>query len=212
VKSGAPSAHRFSLPVMAIVMRLETPMVKRIVLIFLLLSPAAAWALYKPMRVLAPQLVASISCVSPTICLEDTARHDEAERLYKDALEFVGTSVAPVEQPPRVIFCSTETCFQAFGFTRSTGRTVGTLGIVISPRGWSPYYLCHEMIHHLQAERMGIYKQWRSPNWFKEGMAYSLSQDPRADLGEPLQHYRSQFEEWYRSTDKRQIWETAKTL
>ncbi len=187
-------------------------MLKRLFLIVLLLSPAAAWALYKPMRVLAPQFVAGVSCVSTTICLEDTARYDEAKCLYGNALEFVGTSVAAVEKPPRVIFCSSEDCFQAFGFNRSTARTVGISGIVISPRGWNQYYLRHEMIHHLQAERMGVYRQWRSPDWFKEGMAYSLSQDPRADLGEPLQHYRSKFEEWYRSTDKERLWETARNL
>ena len=68
------------------------------------------------------------------------------------------------------------------------------------------------MIHHLQAERMGVYRQWRSPDWFKEGMAYSLSQDPRPDLGEPLQENRSKFEEWYRSTDKDRIWEVAGSL
>ena len=187
-------------------------MLKRIFFVALLLSPVATWALYKPMRVLVPQLVSAISCVSSTICLEDTARYEEAKHLYGNALEFVGIAVAPVENPPRVIFCSTENCFQAFGFNKSTARTVGVSGIVISPRGWNKYYLRHELIHHLQAERMGLYRQWRSPDWFKEGMAYSLSQDPRTDLGDPLQLYRSRFEEWYQSTDKKWIWETAKNL
>lgn len=193
-------------------MRLDAPMLKRIIFAAILLSPAAAWALYKPMRVLAPQLVAGVSCVTDTICLEDTARYAEAKSLYTNALAFIDSSVASVEKPPRVTFCSTQACFQAFGFTKSTARTVGVSGIVISPRGWSQYYLRHEMIHHLQAERMGVYRQWRSPDWFKEGMAYSLSQDPRPDLGEPLQENRSKFEEWYRSTDKDRIWEVAGSL
>jgi hypothetical protein len=194
------------------VMLLEAPMLKRIIFATLLLSPAAAWALYKPVRVLAPQWVAGVSCVTETICLEDAARYAEAKGLYTNALDFIDSSVASIEAPPRVTFCSTETCFQAFGFNKSTARTVGVSGIVISPRGWSQYYLRHEMIHHLQAERMGVYRQWRSPDWFKEGMAYSLSQDPRTDLGEPLQGYRSRFEEWYRSIDKNRIWEAAKDL
>lgn len=187
-------------------------MLKRIIFTAILLSPAAAWALYKPMRVLAPQLVVGVSCITDTICLEDPARYAEAKSLYSDALAFVDSSVASIEKPPRVTFCSKQACFRAFGFNKSAARTVGASGIVISPRGWSQYYLRHEMIHHLQAERMGVYGQWRSPDWFKEGMAYSLSQDPRSDLGEPLQEYRSKFEEWYRSTDKDWIWKVAGSL
>jgi hypothetical protein len=187
-------------------------MLKRLLLIFLLLSPAAAWALYKPMRVLAPQFVSGVTCVTENICMEETARYWEAERLYKDALAFVESSVASVKNKPRIVFCSTESCFQAFGFKKSSAHTVGVSGIVISPRGWTQYYLRHEMIHHIQSERLGIYKQWRSPDWFKEGMAYSLSKDTRQNLSEPWQRYRAKFEEWYQAVGKERLWEEAKKL
>ena len=187
-------------------------MLKRLLLIFLLLSPAAAWALYKPMRVLAPQFVSGVSCVTATICMDDITRYREAEHLYNDALGFVESSVASVENRPRVVFCSTEACFQSFGFKKSSARTVGVSGIVISPRGWAQYYLRHEMIHHIQAERLGIYKQWRSPDWFKEGMAYSLSKDTRQKLSEPWQQYRARFNEWYQAVGKERLWEEAKDL
>ena len=68
------------------------------------------------------------------------------------------------------------------------------------------------MIHHVQAERLGIFTQWRSPAWFKEGMAYSLSQDPRSHLAKPLQQYRSDFEKWYQSVGKERLWEEAQKL
>lgn len=187
-------------------------MLKRLLLIVLLLSPAATWALYKPMRVLAPQLVAGVSCVTETICIDDTTRYGEAERLYNDALHFVDSSVSSIEKSPRVVFCSTEACFQSFGFSKPSASTVGVSGIIISPRGWTQYYLRHEMIHHIQAERLGLYKQWRSPGWFKEGMAYFLSEDPRTNLAEPFQQYRARFEEWYRSVGKERLWEEAKNL
>ena len=187
-------------------------MFKRIIIAVALLSPAVAWTLYKPVRVLAPRWVAGVSCVTETICVEDIGRHAEAMNLYRNALQFVDASIASIEKPPRVTFCSTETCFHAFGFNKSAARTVGVSGIVISPRGWSQYYLRHEMIHHLQAERLGVLGQWRSPDWFKEGMAYSMGQDPRADLGEPLQEYRSGFEEWYLSIPREQMWELARNL
>lgn len=187
-------------------------MLKHLFLIVLLFSPAAAWALYKPMRVLAPQLVAGISCTTKTICIDDATRYGEAERLYNDAVYFVASSVSSIEKSPRVIFCSTEDCFQSFGCNKSSARTVGAFGIVISPRGWNQYYLRHEMIHHLQTERLGVYRQWRSPDWFKEGMAYFLSEDPRRNLAEPFQQYRDSFDEWYRSVGKERLWEEAKNL
>jgi len=193
-------------------MRLEAPKLKRLFLVVLLFSPAVAWALYKPMRVLAPQLVMGVSCVSEVICTDDTTRLGEAERLYTEALQFVVSSVASVKKKPRIVYCTTEACFRAFGFTRSSAITVGVSGIVISPRGWDQDYLRHEMIHHIQAERMGVYRQWRSPEWFKEGMAYSLSADTRQNLAEPFQQYRAEFEEWYQSVGKDGLWEEAKNL
>ena len=187
-------------------------MLKRFFLIALLFGPAAAWAFYKPMRVLAPQLVAGVSCATETICIDDTTRYGEAERLYNSALHFVSASVASIEKRPRIIFCSTEACFRSFGFNKSSAHTVGVSGIVISPRAWNEYYLRHEMIHHIQAERLGVYTQWRSPDWFKEGMAYSLSEDSRTNLAAPLQRYRAKFAEWYLSTGKERLWEEAKNL
>jgi hypothetical protein len=186
--------------------------VKHILLFLLLLSPAAAWLLFKPVRVLAPQLVSGISCVTETICMEDSGRYDEADRLYSDALSFLETSVAPFEEWPRVIFCSTQTCFESYGFSKSSAHAVGDYGIVIGPQGWTPRYLRHEMIHHLQAERLGVYKQWRSPDWFIEGMAYSLSEDPRQNLAEPWQQYRARFEEWYQQVGKERLWHEAENL
>ena len=187
-------------------------MLKRLLLIFILLIPAVAWAVYKPVRIIAPQLVSGISCATETICIDDTTRYGEAERLYNDALRFVESSVASVEKRPRVVFCSTDACVQSFGLKKASARTVGLSGIVISPRGWTQYYLRHEMIHHIQAERLGIYKQWRSPDWFKEGMAYSLSKDPRQTLSDPWQQYRTRFEAWYQAVEKERLWEEVKNI
>ena len=77
---------------------------------------------------------------------------------------------------------------------------------VISPRGWKPYYLRHEMIHWIQAERLGFFKMYSEPEWFIEGMAYSLSQDPRPTLVEPFQGYRTKFQAWYAVGGKEHLW------
>jgi len=162
--------------------------------------------------VLAPELVSNISCNSSVICIDNESRLSEAKILYDEAIEFVTNSIGEIEKKPQIIFCSTESCFKSFGFNKSTANTVGTSGIVISPRGWSYYYIRHEIIHHLQSEKMGVITQWRSPKWFTEGMAYSLSKDPRKELKKPYQEYRKKFAAWYKKTGHNELWNASNEI
>ena len=187
-------------------------MVKRIFLIGVLVLPVAVWVIYKPMRVLAPTLVSGITCANDIVCTDDATRHPEAVKLYDEAMEFVDSSVGKIEKKPRIIFCATESCFNSFGFGGASANTAGVSGIVISPRAWKDYYIRHEIIHHLQAEKMGVMSWWRSPAWFKEGMAYFLSQDPRKTLSEPNQEYRDRFAQWYKSVGKEKLWQESRKL
>ena len=57
-----------------------------------------------------------------------------------------------------------------------------------------------------------MYRVLRALEWFIEGMAYSLSEDPRAKLPEPFERYRSQFEAWLRSVGREHLWEQARQL
>lgn len=50
------------------------------------------------------------------------------------------------------------------------------------------------------------------PDWFKDGMAYSLSEDPRARLPEPLQGYRLKFESWLQRVGAEHLWAEAERL
>jgi len=186
-------------------------MLKRLLLICVLCIPVSAWAFFKPVRIIAPELM-GLSCVNDIICTDNVSLYEEATALYEEALHFVGSSVGTIEQKPRVIFCSTKTCFQSFGLGKRSAATIGTFGIVISPRAWKPYYVRHEMIHHLQNEKLGMFRVWSDPKWIIEGMAYALSQDPRPKLSEPFEQYRSQFKVWYKQVGKEELWTEARNL
>lgn len=142
--------------------RFKMHMLIWVLLIGLVCTPATAWTFYKPTRMLAPEWNGG-SCLSETVCTDDASRYEEALALYDAAYAFVRESVGVIEQKPREIFCTSQACFQSFGFNKAAAHTVGISGIVISPREWKDYCLRHEMIHHLQAERLGVYGQWRSP-------------------------------------------------
>ena len=186
-------------------------MFKLIACVAILAMPIAAWAFIKPVRVLAPEL-AGVECRGK-VCVDDPSRMAEATTLYEEAVQFVWINVGELQTLPRAIFCSTPACSKAFGFTLADAYNFGTTAVVISHRGWKPYFVRHELIHHLQNEHLGSLRTWLfKPIWFREGMAYSMSQDPRRPLPEPLQSYRSQFEAWFKRVGSSRLWSEAEQL
>jgi hypothetical protein len=184
---------------------------KKAIFLVALALPLAAWAFVKPVRVLAPQF-AGLECEG-LVCVDEPAKRAEATTLYQDAFRFVRTSVGAMQAEPRAIFCSTHACSEKFGLNRRNAYTVGTVAMVIGDRGWQPYFVRHELIHHLQNERLGsIRNSFLKPVWFREGMAYSLSEDPRRPLPEPLQEYRSRFEDWFKPIGLARLWVEAEKL
>ena len=185
-------------------------MLKKIAILLLLLMPVAALALYKPAHVLAPELFSDVHCIDSELCLEDTSRYDEARKLYNNSLQRVASIVGDFRRKPRVIFCSTDQCYHAFSRHNSSAITVGRWGIVVSPRGRKGYYLRHEMIHHRQAEELGVLAVFTEPEWLIEGMAYALSDDPRAPLADRWEEARQRFREWYNAVGRNGLWRAAK--
>jgi hypothetical protein len=192
-------------------MRLRRPSLKVRLLAMGVAVPLIAWFAVKPVRVLAPEL-AGVSCVSASVCIDDSARLREAASLYAEGLVFVPGALGAIEGKPRMIFCASQACANSFGLGARSAVTVGTLGTVIGPRAWMPFYVRHELIHYAQAERLGTLSLLLKPQWFVEGMAYALSQDPRAPLAEPFEDHRRRFLAWYSGVGKQVLWQAARAL
>ena len=77
------------------------------------------------------------------------------EAYNDEAVRFVELNVGGLQTKPRAVFCSTQACSQSFGSTSRVAYNVGTFAVVISHRGWKPYFVRHELIHHLQSEHLG---------------------------------------------------------
>jgi hypothetical protein len=163
----------------------------------LLLLPFSTFAFYKPIRILIPEAF-GISCQEHNVCVEDPAQRDTAVALLDDSKRNLETKWGLVVGEPKIVFCSTEKCHQTFGLSRRAGFTLGTFGILIAPRGWKVHYVSHELVHYWQAENFGILTGLLGEPWLIEGMAYSLSDDPREKLHEPFETYRQKFNEWRR--------------
>jgi hypothetical protein len=186
-------------------MPLKQPSLKRLALILFAIVPALAWAIVKPVRVLAPEW-GGVTCTSATVCVDDLSKRAEAEALYAGAVAFVGEKVSPIPGRPRVTFCSSQACADYFGLGARSAVTLGTIGTVIGPRAWKAYYVRHELIHYLQARELGVPQLLLKPSWFVEGMAYGLSEDPRAPLAQPFETYRTEFFAWYKSVGTERLW------
>ncbi len=192
-------------------MSLKPPSLKRLAFLVFIVIPVAAWAVVKPVRVLAPEL-AGVVCIDESICLDEPSQAERAKLLYSEAMSFVNQTLVAVEGRPKVIFCFAQACADSFGLGVRSAVTFGTLGTVVGPRAWQPHYVRHELIHYIQGKRLGVLSLLFKPSWFIEGMAYGLSQDPRAHLAEPFQSYRTEFLSWYATIDKSQIWLEAEKL
>ena len=178
----------------------------------LLAAPLAAWALWKPIRALAPEL-AGVKCFTGDVCTDDPSKMSEALLLRQEAMQFVQQKAGGFKATPRMIFCSTPQCEKTFGFTSNAAYSVGSSALVVSARGWQPYYIRHELIHCVQVERIGGFQMLlRTPTWLIEGMAYSMSEDPRRPLREPFEGYRAQYEAWANQVSSETLWQRAAEL
>ena len=187
--------------------------IKRLILVGLftmVLVPVSALAFFKPLRVMVPQVVSGVHCYNGGICTDDGNRLEEARVLYSAALARSSEKAGAFHSRPKVIFCASDSCLRSFGLGREAAHTVGDFGITVAPRGWQTFYVAHEFIHYRQAEEFGNIGVLRKPSWLIEGMAYSLSEDPRRPLTQPFEGWRTKFESWNTPAHRGDLWPAAK--
>lgn len=128
-------------------------------------------------------------------------------------MSFVERWAGEFDATPRMIFCTTIACDERFGFKGNAAYNVGAKALVVSTRGWKPYYIRHELIHCVQVERIGGFRMLlHTPTWLIEGMAYSASEDPRRPLQEPWEAYRRSYEHWVSPVPPEELWSRAAAL
>lgn len=94
---------------------------------------------------------------------------------------------------------------------KRAAAAIGDLGLIVAPRGWTAFYLTHEMIHYRQAESFDNLAMLTKPSWLIEGMAYSMSGDPRS-LGDPFEEWRTQFEMWQATLGNQSVLQAANNI
>lgn len=166
---------------------------------------------FKPIRVVFAHHLSLLQC-DGQICVDDPKTEPLAKILYNQALKETQDKVGAFHQQPTMVFCSTPQCANTFGMEKAAAKAVGNLGLLVAPRGWKDFYITHELIHHRQAEEWGNIAMLTKPKWLVEGMAYSLSDDPRPTLTAPFQQWRTQFKLWHQQNPDPNIWHTTEKV
>jgi hypothetical protein len=78
---------------------------------------------------------------------------------------------------PKLLVCLTEECYQRIGGGKERGIAVLNRSVMLSPRGLDPVIASHELSHVELHERIGGGAD--VPQWFDEGLAVVVSNDPR---------------------------------
>lgn len=166
--------------------------------------------LVKPIRVALAQQLPFLSCQG-NVCVDEPQQQDKAQKLYDQAIQQTQLRVGNFQHHPTMIFCSTQACAETFGMEHAAAKAVGNLGTVIAPRGWKEFYIVHELIHDRQAEEWGNLAMLTKPKWLIEGMAYTLSNDPRPKLSPPFEQWCIQFQSWYQQHHQ-DLWQASKKV
>ena len=185
-------------------------MVKKLVLLGVLCLPVATWAFAKPVRMLAPGVM-GVTCHG-AVCVENEDKIDEAQALYDGAYRFVESRLSHFDTKPRMIFCNTARCYRSFGGGRERAISYPKIASLISADAWKAHFVRHELVHHLQFQELGAVGTMLDPEWFREGMAYSVSDPPEEDLPLQFRKYQERYDQWVITIAPGQLWSEAKRL
>lgn len=175
-----------------------------------LAAPLLAWSTYKPIRILAPALN-GVTCVD-RVCVEDPSGLAKAVDLQRQAVAEVARKLVALEQPPLTVFCSTRECYHAFGGGMERGATLFDLGVILPPESWVAHIVEHEYIHMLQAQQLGLLGRQRTPEWFREGMPFLVSEPPPHDLPAYARPLATRYQAWEQRVGRDNVWRAAADL
>ena len=179
-------------------------------LALVLATPALAWAAFKPIRILAPELNGVICRGS--VCVEKASGFALATQLQRDAVAEVGRKLVALEHAPLTVFCSTRRCYHSFGGGMERGATLFNWGVILPPESWVPHIVQHEYIHMLQAQQLGLAGRERTPTWFKEGMPFVVSEPPAHELPAYARPLAARYLAWEQQVGRNHVWKAATGL
>lgn len=92
------------------------------------------------------------------------------------------------------------------------GATILDWGVILPPESWVPHIVEHEYIHMLQAQELGLRGRERTPDWFKEGLPFHVSEPPAHDLPDYARPLVARYQTWEKVVGGKNVWRAASDL
>jgi hypothetical protein len=167
--------------------------------------PVGVWVFFKPVRILAPELN-GVTCYD-AVCVEEPSQLQKAQKLQQEAIDQVAIKLAPLNEAPLTVFCSTRSCYHSFGGGMERGATLFNLGVILPQESWVPHIIEHEYIHMLQSQELGLLGREKTPDWFKEGRPFLISEPPANDLPDYAKPLVAEYQAWELRVGRKNVWQ-----
>ena len=99
-----------------------------------------------------------------------------AVRVLATARQRVAAFYGPSTASPRILVCTTDECYRRIGGGGEAGAAVLNEALMLAPRGVTEVIASHELSHVELRHRL---RGGTVPQWFNEGLAVVVSDDPR---------------------------------
>lgn len=153
--------------------------VVRIIVLTTLLVLAVTRPEAKTAKLLAPTWF-GLQQIAPGLYVDrdmSAAEREKVARITDQAREQLRKYYGAVASSPRFFFCATEARFHALGGTTQRGLTIANYACLF-PKGGSTPIVAHEWSHAELFTRLGWLNKHRVPQWFDEGVAVTVSEEP----------------------------------
>jgi hypothetical protein len=105
-------------------------------------------------------------------------QREDMLRMVKEARQTIERVYGGVASDPVIVCCATDERFRAFGGGGQRGISYGRYALLLAPRGLTLPILAHEWSHVELYRRLGLWSWRRVPQWFNEGLAVAVSDEP----------------------------------
>ncbi|HRJ53948.1 MAG TPA: hypothetical protein PLE99_14415 [Candidatus Thiothrix moscowensis] len=124
---------------------------------------------------------AGLQAIAPNIYVEpamDTMTRTRLIQTLAEAERAISTMYGSVRSRPPVYACVTANCYIHLGGTYGSNAEALDDRILLSPAGLNWHFIAHEWAHVELFSRMTPRAWQQLPQWFNEGLAVAISQEP----------------------------------
>ena len=158
-------------------------MLKDILFIIIILLTFSGCSTINKSKILLPPGWIGMKKIAPKVYVDkdmNTTQQKKLLKLIPKAQKYISDVWGKVTSKPTIYACSTKKCAKSLGIGARAYQINNH--IILSPKAISKELIAHEWSHAELYKKVGGFFNWKKiPSWFDEGLAVSVSHEPRHD-------------------------------